>query len=92
MSLLNKKKHKVRMTIKYKCDSDIEELKIFGEKFVKNNQSHCKIYINEKKHNLVSILKIKPEYIIEGKLSIVFKIPEKNERYEFNVSRLYFIG
>ena len=77
MSFSLKKQNKIRMILKYRCKEDTKEIRIFGDKFVKNNQSHCKISINDKKLDLVSILKIKPGFIINNIITITLKKVEK---------------
>ena len=59
------KKKSVKMTIQYLA-KEFEEIRIFGDEFVRNNKHICKIIINEKKHELVPYLKVKSEYLSNG--------------------------
>ena len=77
MNLSQKDKHKVNMIIKYKCNASCKELNIFGDKFVKTNQENCSIYVNEKKIDLVSVLKIRSGFIVNDRVTVILNHIEK---------------
>jgi len=43
----------------YKIKKDINQIKIFGKKFVENNKKYCKIIIEEQEYDLVEVLELK---------------------------------
>ena len=64
-------------------DEDKYEIKLFGEKFIKNNKNNCKIIIENKEHDLIEYLKInKNEKILKIKLKEIKTIT--NMSYMFD--------
>ena len=60
--------------LKYKTNFINNKLKIFGERFVKNNKINCKIIINKKEYNLISHLEKKESNSNNNVLEIKLKI------------------
>ncbi len=78
-----KKSSPNEMILQY-ISKNLNEVRIFGDKFVKNNKKNCSIYIKDKKHDLVSVLNIKDDYRSGDYLIIKIKLDKiKNMSYMF---------
>ena len=62
-----------QMTIEYKNDSKLEQIKIFEDFFVKNNISNYEMIINNKKYKLNSFINPKLLGINEDKFEIILR-------------------
>ena len=51
-----------RITIIYKINNNEDEIRIFGNEFVKNNKKNCKIIYGEKEHELTEFFDLKNKY------------------------------
>ena len=56
--------------IKKELGETISRVKLFGERFVKNNKNKCKMIINGKKEEICSYLPNYHKYLNKGKLEI----------------------
>ena len=73
----------IKMTIQYSC-KNLKEIRVFGDKFVKNNKKNFSIYIKEKKHELVPNLIMKDEFKTGDYLIINIKLEKiKNMSFMF---------
>ena len=79
--------------LKYKIDENADnQIKIFGEYFVKNNKKKCKIIIDSKEYNLCSHLpknKINKS-ILELKLKILHPLKSMRDMFSKCKSLIYF--
>ena len=68
-----------KMTIKYKIpqDKNYNKIRLFGEKFVKNNKNNCEIIIKDKSQEIVECLDINDNIKKKGILEVQLK--ETNE-------------
>jgi len=69
MGSANNNNPKNEMTIIYKIGNK-NEIRLFGEDFVKNNRKKCKVIIGDKEYNLIEFLNFNK---CEGNLKITLK-------------------
>ena len=61
------------ITIRYKIEDCSKEIRIFGDKFVKNNRYKCKIIVCDKEFELESHINVKNKKLNDGILEIKLK-------------------
>ena len=97
MKLYHRMKFSNELTLKYKINKKDKKVKIFGDEFVLNNESKCKIIIDDNESELkseININDIKNYNINQNEITVILKDVDKitNMNYAFKNTSLTSIS